>query len=96
MTMKPTQRDINQFIGHRIRQMREYYRVSEEELSACLGVTQTQLYNYEIGQSYIPATQLHIAIKHFNVPANLFFEGMFQYSNMPYMGINNEVPRWIN
>jgi len=83
--------EINKFIGQKIRKIRRYSGISQEELALYLGVIPGQLHNYEVAESYISAATLKEVIKYFDIRASFFFYGMEKYisSRMANVQVEN-------
>lgn len=69
---KPQSVDIH--VGMRIRQRRTSLGISENQLSAAIGVTCEQMQQYECGAAHIPALCLYDVAAALNAPIHFFFE----------------------
>jgi transcriptional regulator with XRE-family HTH domain len=63
-------------IGKNLKRIRIYAGLSQAEFGKILGVTFQQVQKYEIGINRLPAYQLFMLHRTFNVPLEFFFEGI--------------------
>lgn len=64
----------NQFIGQRMRQLREAAGLSQSEVGACLDVSYQQVQKYERGSNRISIEKLQRLAVTLRVPMSAFFE----------------------
>lgn len=69
---KPT--DADRFVGQKVRQARRELGLTQETLSARLGVTFQQIQKYEAGQSRLSAGRLRDVAIALNKPIDFFYE----------------------
>ncbi len=69
---KPT--DADRFVGQKVRQARRELGLTQETLSALLGVTFQQIQKYEAGQSRLSAGRLRDVAIALNKPIEYFYE----------------------
>ena len=74
--MAMTASEVDAHVGQRMRQRREYLRVSQGKLGRHLGLTFSQVQKYEKGTNRIGAGRLYLLAAFLGVPINYFFEGL--------------------
>lgn len=74
---------IDGHIGNRLRVKRMHEGVSPEEMARTLGVTSTQLSNYERGATRISARRLFAIAAALDTPIAYFFEGFQNTKSAP-------------
>lgn len=77
MKINPRAKDpVDRHVGERIRLRRESLNISQRELSRRLGLTPSQIDNYERGVNKIGAGRLWVLSDALDVSVNDFFEGL--------------------
>jgi transcriptional regulator with XRE-family HTH domain len=71
-----TANEIDTYVGHRMRQLRESLGLSQGRLGRQLGLTFSQVQKYEKGANRIGAGRLYILAGLLDVPIQYFFEGI--------------------
>ncbi len=71
----PYKHPINEYIGQRIRHLREHRAIKAVNLSQTLGISATQLSNYEHGNTIIRMDVLFIIAQALDAPVEWFFKG---------------------
>lgn len=79
---------INKHIGNRIKLRRCSLGITQEKLSAYLGITFQQVQKYENGKNRISAGSLLLISKFLNTDISYFFEGYSDASNGNYNNKN--------
>lgn len=99
----------NQFIGQRMRQLREAAGLSQSDVGACLNVSYQQVQKYERGSNRISIEKLQRLAAALRVPMSAFFEdtppaaslqeqveeGRPHYQLAPLSGHEDDVLRWF-
>ena len=99
----------SQFIGQRMRQLREGAGLSQSEIGACLDVSYQQVQKYERGINKISVEKLQRLAEALKVPMTAFFEdmlpatslqeqvaeGRLRYQPTPLSGHEYDVLRWF-
>ena len=99
----------NQFIGQRMRQLREAAGLSQSDVGACLNVSYQQVQKYERGSNRISIEKLQRLAVTLRVPMSAFFEdtppaaflqeqvgeGRPLYQPVPLSGREYDVLRWF-
>ncbi len=57
-------------IGQRLKEVRQLYNESQQDIAALLGTTQNYISRYESGRHDIPAYRLAILCKHWKISAD--------------------------
>jgi len=84
---EPAQIDVH--IGNQIRLRRMLLGMTQEDLSASLGVSYQQVGLYERGTNRVNASRLYAFSQALAVPLEYFFEGLPQLAKRPQEGISN-------
>ena len=69
-------REIDQIVGHRVRQRRETLGISQGRLGRHLGLTFSQVQKYEKGSNRIGAGRLYQIADYLGVTPSYFFEDL--------------------
>ncbi len=77
--IKYTHKNINIFIGQKLRKARVSCGISQDALAFQIGVTKKQLHAYEIGEVGISFGKLMKALRYFNITPTAFFNGIELY-----------------
>jgi len=75
MAKKTEPNRIDVHVGGRLRQLRNYKGLTQEQLATSVGVTFQQVQKYERGTNRVGASRLYDFSKVLNVPVASFFEG---------------------
>lgn len=70
----PTEAD--KLIGMKLREAREFRKVSQEELGQVIGVSYQQVQKYEAGRNRMTVGTLHQFAGSLKIPVHWFFEGL--------------------
>ena len=74
--MKPIPNPVDKIVGARVRASRLLAGLSQEKLSAALGVSFQQVQKYENGTNRISASHLQKIAEELNAPLSSFFDGV--------------------
>lgn len=74
--MALTAREIDNYVGQRMRLRRESLGISQGRLGRHLGLTFSQVQKYEKGANRIGAGRLYLIAEYLQVPVQYFFEGL--------------------
>lgn len=72
---KISDREIEQYVGRRIRERRTLLGLTQQQLADLIGVTYQQAHKYERGINRISAARLYMLSHVLGVDANYFFDG---------------------
>jgi transcriptional regulator with XRE-family HTH domain len=76
-----TIRDVDRFVGSRIRDRRVMLGLTQQELAEMIGVTYQQAHKYERGINRISAGRLHAIAAALGVEVGHFFDGLHDRPN---------------
>jgi transcriptional regulator with XRE-family HTH domain len=74
-------RDVDRFVGNRIRDRRVMLGLTQQELAEMIGVTYQQAHKYERGINRISAGRLHAIAAALGVEVGHFFDGLHDRPN---------------
>ncbi len=77
------QRDVDKFVGARLRLRRNLLGHTQSDLGAALELTYQQIQKYETGASRINAGRLWALAQALNVPVSYFFDGLDDHIRQP-------------
>ena len=66
---------VDHFVGHRLREVREYAGYSYDDIACLLSVPPGEIFKMEAGHKRINASQLYVLAQYFDVPVAEFFNG---------------------
>ncbi|MDR2268258.1 MAG: helix-turn-helix domain-containing protein [Holosporaceae bacterium] len=78
---KRSPKDLDVYIGNKIKLRRSMLSISQEKLGAFLGLTFQQIQKYEKGVNRVSASTLYLISNALNVDISYFMEGFEENSN---------------
>jgi transcriptional regulator with XRE-family HTH domain len=78
---------VDEHVGRRVRDRREYLQISQGMLAAKLGITYQQLHKYETGDNRITAGRLFLLATALETNIQHFFEGLQPVSRALRRGV---------
>jgi len=78
-----SQHPVDVHVGNKLRERRNYLRISQEKLGKELGLTFQQIQKYEKGANRVGASRLYDISQLLNVPPAFFFEEMPEHLSSP-------------
>lgn len=74
--IKSRAREVDRFVGGRIRERRIMLGLTQQEMAELIGVTYQQAHKYERGINRVSAGRLYDIAQALGVPVGYFFEGL--------------------
>ncbi len=74
--MISTAREVDRYVGSRIRERRVMLGLTQQQLADLIGVTYQQAHKYERGINRVSAGRLYEIAKVLNVPVSYFYDGV--------------------
>ena len=74
--VKPRAREVDRYVGARIRERRVMLGLTLQKLAELIGVTYQQAQKYDRGLNRVSAGRLYVIAQALNVPVGYFYEGL--------------------